>query len=237
MKLSVLNPQCLSLAAVLLLGPTGSLIPFAAKAAIQGPVCRGTLLQLNLRESGKSQTESFRFNLRLEAEASSSAAALEQFSGRLARLREALEPLVIGKLVIPAPTTHSTGGPAQSKGNQASTSITGTVGRSNYDSLIERAGGLEGVRLQGMTSLPSAEGQDRLQDQLLERALERGRRQAERTAVALKLRRVALLRIDQRSHSTARPSPMSVSGAPRFRPEEAPLPKASLSFALDHCLN
>ena len=214
-----------------------SLLPNSAKAQIQGPSCRGTLLQLNLRESGESRTESFRFNLRLESEASSSAAALEQLSGRLARLRVALEPLVIGGLVIPAPNTYATGGSAQSKGYRASTSITGTVGRSNYDSLIERAGGLEGVRLQGMTSLPSAEGQDRLQDQLLERALERGRRQAERTAVALNLRRVALLRIDQRSHSTARPSPMAVSAAERFRPEEAPLPKASLSLALDYCLN
>lgn len=237
MKLSALHPQCLPLVAVLLLGPTGSLIPFAAKAEIQGPVCRGTLLQLNLRESGESRTESFRFNLRLESEASSSAAALEQLSGRLARLRVALEPLVIGGLVIPAPNTYATGGSAQSKGYRASASITGTVGRSNYDSLIERAGRLEGVRLQGMTSLPSAEGQDRLQDQLLERALQRGRRQAERTAVALNLRRVALLRIDQRSHSTARPSPMAVSAAERFRPEEAPLPKASLSLALDYCLN
>ena len=214
-----------------------SLLPNSAKAQIQGPSCRGTLLQLNLRESGESRTESFRFNLRLESEASSSAAALEQLSGRLARLRVALEPLVIGGLVIPAPNTYATGGSAQSKGYRASTSITGTVGRSNYDSLIERAGRLEGVRLQGMTSLPSAEGQDRLQDQLLERALQRGRRQAERTAVALNLRRVALLRIDQRSHSTARPSPMAVSAAERFRPEEAPLPKASLSLALDYCLN
>ena len=214
-----------------------SLLPNSAKAQIQGPSCRGTLLQLNLRESGESRTESFRFNLRLESEASSSAAALEQLSGRLARLRVALEPLVIGGLVIPAPNTYATGGSAQSKGYRASTSITGTVGRSNYDSLIERAGRLEGVRLQGMTSLPSAEGQDRLQDQLLERALQRGRRQAERTAFALNLRRVALLRIDQRSHSTARPSPMAVSAAERFRPEEAPLPKASLSLALDYCLN
>ena len=214
-----------------------SLLPNSAKAQIQGPSCRGTLLQLNLRESGESRTESFRFNLRLESEASSSAAALEQLSGRLARLRVSLEPLVIGGLVIPAPNTYATGGSAQSKGYRASTSITGTVGRSNYDSLIERAGRLEGVRLQGMTSLPSAEGQDRLQDQLLERALQRGRRQAERTAVALNLRRVALLRIDQRSHSTARPSPMAVSAAERFRPEEAPLPKASLSLALDYCLN
>ena len=128
-------------------------------------------------------------------------------------------------------------GSQPSSGYRAATTITGTVGRSNYDTLIQRAGRLLGVRLQGMTSLPSAEGQDRLQDQLLEKALQRGRSQAERTASALGLRRVALLRIDQRSHASARPSAMGVSARPRFRPEEAPLPKASISLALDYCLN
>ena len=214
-----------------------SLLPHSAKAQIQGPACRGTLLQLNLRESGESRTERFRFNLRLDAEASTSAAALKQLGGRLARLRKELEPLVIGRLVIPAPSTYATAGSAQFKGYRASTSISGTVGRSSYDTVIERAARLPGVRLQGMTSLPSAEGQDRLQDQLLEKALQRGRRQAERTASALGLRRVALLRIDQRSHASARPSAMGVNASPRFRPEEAPLPKASLSLALDYCLN
>ena len=234
---SELNPPVISLAAALLLGPAISLLPHAAKAEIQGPVCRGTLLQLNVHESGESRTDRFRFNLRLEAEGSTTAAALEQLSGRQARLREALEPLVVGRFVIPAPNTYAMDGAQPSSGYRAATTITGTVGRSNYNTLIQRAGRLPGVRLQGMTSLPSPEGQDRLQDQLLETALQRGQRQAERTAAALRLRRVALLRIDQRSHSTARPSPMAVSEAARFRPEEAPLPKASLTLALDYCLS
>ena len=225
------------MATALLVLPAVSLFPLAALAEIQGPECRGTLLQLNLRESGESPTESFRFNLRLEAQASTSAAALEQLGGRLARLRKELEPLVISRLVIPAPRTYATAGSAQLKGYRASTSISGTVGRSNYDTLIQRAGRLPGVRLQDMTSLPSAEGQDRLQDQLLEKALQRGRRQAERTASALGLRRVVLLRIDQRSHASTRLSAMGVNASPRFRPEEAPLPKASISLALDYCLN
>ncbi|WP_114993529.1 SIMPL domain-containing protein [Synechococcus sp. UW179A] len=234
---SELNPPLISLAAAVLLAPAVSLLPHAAKAEIQGPVCRGTLLQLNLRESGESRTDRFRFNLRLEAEASTSAAALEQLSARQSRLRDQLEPLVVGRLVIPAPNTFAMAGSQPSKGYRASTTITGTVGRSNYEPLIQRAGRLPGVRLQGMTSLPSAEGQDRIQDQLLERALERGRRQAERTAAALRLRRVALLRIDQRSHASVRPAAMAVSAAPRFRPEEAPLPTASLTLALDYCLS
>ena len=234
---SDLNRHLNKLAIALLVLPTVSLFPLAARAQIQGPVCRGTLLQLNLRESGESPTESFRFNLRLEAEAPTSAAALDQLGDRQDRLRQQLEPLVQGRLVIPAPNTYEMAGSKSSSGFRAVTTITGTVGRGNYDTLIQRAGRLPGVRLQGMTSLPSSSGQNRLQEQLLERALQRGRRQAERTAAALKLRRIALLRIDQRSHSSLRPSPMGVSAAPRFRPEEAPLPTGSLSLALDYCLS
>ena len=227
----------MSLLAAPLLLQSAALLPRAVKAEIQGPVCRGTLLQLNVRETGESRTDRFRFNLRLEAEASTTSGALEQLSGRQARLREVLEPLVDGRLVIPAPNTYAMDGSQPSSGYRAATTITGTVGRSNYNTLIQRAGRLPGVRLQGMTSLPSAEAQDRLQDQLLEKALQRGQREAERTAAALGLRRVALLRIDQRSHATVRPAPMAVGAVSRFRPEEAPLPKASLSLALDYCLN
>ena len=234
---SDLNRHLNKLAIALLVLPTVSLFPLAALAEIRGPECRGILLQLNLRESGESPTESFRFNLRLEAEAPTSAAALDQLGDRQDRLREQLEPLVQGRLVIPAPNTYEMADSKSSSGFRAVTTITGTVGRGNYDTLIQRAGRLPGVRLQGMTSLPSSSGQNRLQEQLLERALQRGRRQAERTAAALKLRRIALLRIDQRSHSSLRPSPMGVSAAPRFRPEEAPLPTGSLSLALDYCLS
>ncbi|WP_413324300.1 SIMPL domain-containing protein [Synechococcus sp. MIT S9503] len=234
---SDLNRHLNKLAIALLVLPTVSLFPLAALAEIRGPECRGILLQLNLRESGESPTESFRFNLRLEAEAPTSAAALDQLGDRQDRLRQQLEPLVQGRLVIPAPNTYEMAGSKSPSGFRAVTTITGTVGRGNYDTLIQRAGRLPGVRLQGMTSLPSSSGQNRLQEQLLERALQRGRRQAERTAAALKLRRIALLRIDQRSHSSLRPSPMGVSAAPRFRPEEAPLPTGSLSLALDYCLS
>ena len=234
---SDLNRHLNKLAIALLVLPTVSLFPLAALAEIRGPECRGILLQLNLRESGESPTESFRFNLRLEAEAPTSAAALDQLGDRQVRLRQQLEPLVQGRLVIPAPNTYEMAGSKSPSGFRAVTTITGTVGRGNYDTLIQRAGRLPGVRLQGMTSLPSSSGQNRLQEQLLERALQRGRRQAERTAAALKLRRIALLRIDQRSHSSLRPSPMGVSAAPRFRPEEAPLPTGSLSLALDYCLS
>ena len=233
---SALNPAVKSLVAILFFLPAGSLLS-VAQAEIQGPVCRGTLLQLTLLESGESRTDRFRFNLRLESEASTSAAALIQLRDRLARLRDELSPLVIGRLVIPAPNTYVLAASQPSRGYRASTRITGTVARSNYDTLIQRVGRFPGVLLQGMTSLSSPEDQDVLEDRLLEQALQRGRRQAERTAAALGLRRVALLRINQRSDSSIRPVPMAVSAAPRFKPEEAPLPTSRLSLSLDYCLN
>ena len=104
---SALSSSVKSLASALLLLPAVSLLPSSAQAQIQGPACRGTLLQLNVRESGESRTDRFRFNLGIEAEASTSAAALDQLRDRLARLREALEPLVMGRLVIPAPRTYA----------------------------------------------------------------------------------------------------------------------------------
>ena len=165
---SDLNRHLNKLAIALLVLPTVSLFPLAALAEIRGPECRGILLQLNLRESGESPTESFRFNLRLEAEAPTSAAALDQLGDRQDRLRQQLEPLVQGRLVIPAPNTYEMAGSKSSSGFRAVTTITGTVGRGNYDTLIQRAGRLPGVRLQGMTSLPSSSGQNRLQDKLLD---------------------------------------------------------------------
>tara|TARA_B100000212_G_C26965637_1_gene360355 strand:+ start:49 stop:495 length:447 start_codon:yes stop_codon:yes gene_type:complete len=128
------------LAIALLVLPTVSLFPLAALAEIRGPECRGILLQLNLRESGESPTESFRFNLRLEAEAPTSAAALDQLGDRQDRLRQQLEPLVQGRLVIPAPNTYEMAGSKSSSRFRALTTITGTVGRGNYDTLIQRAG-------------------------------------------------------------------------------------------------
>ena len=52
--------------------------------------------------------------------------------------------------------------------------ITGEVSRDDYDTLIQAAGRLPGVRLQGMTSLASSESRASLADQLLKQALEKG---------------------------------------------------------------
>ena len=188
------------------------------RAQVQGPRCSGTVLQLTVQEQGHTRTDRFRFMLRLEAEASNAAAALEQLNGRLARVRTELRPLVQGDLEVPAPNTFPIGQSQSPDRYRASTTIRGSVSRSQYDTLIQRAGRLPGVRLQGMTSLASVQGQTELEERLLKRALERGQSQAASTASALGLSQVKLLRIDQRSQPATRGLAMAATAAPASGP-------------------
>ena len=157
-------------------------------------------------------------------------------NGRLAEARQAIQPLALGRLTIPAPRSYSRGGTSGPRLERASTTITGEVSRDNYNALIQAAGRLLGVRLRGMTSLASSDSRASLADQLLKQALETGRRRAQATARALGLRKVELLLIDQRG-STQRPMQMAArKESTGFRPGEAPKPSQSLTLKLDYCL-
>ncbi len=199
--------------------------------------CQGTLLQIQVNERGTSRSDRFRFSLGLEAENASKDAAMTALNDRLAKARQVIQPLVLGRLTIPAPRNYSIGGGASGpRLERASTTITGEVSRANYDAVIQAAGRLPGVRLQGMTSLASSESSASLADRLLKQALETGQRRSEATARALGLRKVELLLIDQRG-STYRPMAMAARmGEASFRPREAPKPSQSLTLKLDYCL-
>lgn len=199
--------------------------------------CQGTLLQTKVHQTGTTRSERFRFSLGLEAEASTKSEAMALLNERLEQARRQVRPLALGRLTIPAPRSHAHGGgQAGPRREKASTSLRGEVSRANYDAIIQLAGRLPGVRLQGMTSLSSDAGQVTLQTQLMKQALDEGRRQAEAMASALGLRRVALLRIDQRG-AGYRPMPLaSVDRAERFNPGEAPRPRQSIGLDLDYCL-
>ena len=111
------------------------------------------------------------------------------------------------------------------------------MSRSNYDPLIQQAGRLPGVSLQGMTSLSSTDGARSLQQQLLERALATGRRQAQSTQQLLGLSKIRLIRMDRRSGGgLLRASALSRSEK-SFDPSEAPKPRQSIRLNLDYCLN
>ncbi len=159
---------------------------------------------------------------------------MRAFNARLAEARHAIRLLALSQLTIAAPRSYSVGGGAAgSRLERASTTITGEVRHENYDVLIQAAGRLPGVRLQGTTSLASSDSSASLADHLLKKALESGRRRAQATARALGLRKVELLLIDQRG-STHRPMPLVARmGEASFRPGEAPKPSQNLTLKLN----
>ena len=200
--------------------------------------CDGTLLELAVVEEGTSRTDRFEFSLQLEAQASSKQEALNELNRRLGTVRRKISDLAMEGLIVSAPRTYTVGRTTTSpQRHKATTSIKGEVSRSNYDPLIQQAGRLPGVSLQGMTSLSSSAADRSLEQQLLERAMANGRRQAESTQNLLGLRRLRLIRIDQRSGGGhLRASAMSRSQR-SFDPSEAPKPRQSIRLNLDYCLN
>ena len=218
-----------------------ALMPLAMVQPAQaggGDRCGGTRYQLQVSQSGTTAFDRFSFNLGLSAEAATRADAMQQINARLERLRSALTPLVSGRLTVPAPTTYAIGGGnAGSRRERANTSVSGEVSKANYDALIQAAGKLPGVNLNGFTSLAESGSAQTLQTQLMRQALADGKRQAQATADALGLRRVQLLRINQRGGYTPRPMAYDRALSASFNPDEAPAPRNSVSLALDYCLS
>jgi uncharacterized protein YggE len=213
-------------------------LPLTLPVQAQPLTCNGTLLQLEVQQQGSAAFDRFRFNLGLEAEAPTKAAALDQMKARLAAVRKAVTPLVSGKLTIPAPTTYrSGGGSAGPVRERATTTVAGTVSKANYDALIQAAGRLPGVNLRGFTAEAASSSEAQLRTRLLREALADGQRQAQATADALGLRRVQLLRIDQRGGGSIRPMPYAMAARNSFNPDEARAPQSSVSLGLDYCLS
>lgn len=246
LRLAPLRP--VGLAALAGLNLAGLALAPAAGLAFEAPLgmaaghgrCGGTLLQLQVEQSGTAAFDRFRFDLGLEAEAPSKAEAMALLNSRLATLRAALRPLASGELTIPAPSTYRSGGGtgpgATPVREHASTAVSGVVRKAQYDALIQTAGRLPGVNLRGFTAQAAGGSEAELQASLLRQALAEGRRQADLTASALGLRRVQLLRIDQRGGGGPRPMPFARMAADSFNPNEAPAPERSVSLALDYCL-
>ncbi len=73
-------------------------------------VCNGTLLQIQVNERDTTRSDRFRFSLGLEADNPSKDAAMSTLDARLAEARQAIQPLAMGRPMIPAPCSYSTGG-------------------------------------------------------------------------------------------------------------------------------
>ena len=202
-----------------------------------GDRCGGTVYQLQFSQSGTTAFDRFRFNLGLDAEAGTKAEVMEQISSRLERLRTALTPLVSGRMTIPAPRTFVIGGgSAGLRRQRASTSVSGEVSKANYDALIKAAGTLPGVSLRGFTSLAASSSAETVQAQLMRQALADGKRQAQATADALGLRRVQLLRINQRGGYGPQLMAYGRASLDGFNPDEASVTRESLNLSLSYCL-
>ena len=217
-----------------------ALMPLAMVQPAQaggGDRCSSTLYQLQVSQSVTTAFDRFRFNLGLSAEAASQADAIKQLNARLERVRSALTPLVSGRMTIPSPRTYAIGGgSAGPRRQRATTNVSGEVSKANYDALIQAAGKLPGVNLNGFTSLAASGSAETLQAQLIRQALADGKRYAQATADALGLQRVQLLRINQRGGYAPRPMAYNRALAASFNPDEAPAPRNSVSLALDYCL-
>ena len=172
------------------------------------------------------------------AEGASEKAALQQLQERLQRLRLALEPLVVGTLTVPAPSTHQRGSQVDAERRYtASTGVSGDVKRSTYNALIEAVGGLAGVRLQGMTSQADPGDAELVRQRLTVAALRRGTAEAEAMAAAIGVSRVRLLRIN-RPDAMVRPRAIPLETARSgFQPDEAPKPLQTLRLQLDYRLS
>ena len=216
----------------------GPALALVAPAQAQPLTCTGTLLQLQVQEQSSAAFDRFRFNLGLDAEAPTKAAALDQLNARLAAVRKAVTPLASGKLTIPAPSTYrSGGGSTLPVRERATTTVSGLVSKPNYDALIQAAGRLPGVTLRGFTAEAASGSEAQLRTRLLREALAEGQRQAQATADALGMRRVQLLRIDQRGGGSIRPMPYVMAARNSFNPDEARAPQSSVSLGLDYCLS
>jgi uncharacterized protein YggE len=230
--------SALRCAAAVVVWSAGTLVAPAPLLA-QPLACSGTLLQLQVQEQGRAAFDRFRFNLSLEAEAATKAAALDQLNARLAAVRQAVTPLASGKLTIPAPSTYRIGASSSGPGrDRASTLVSGVVSKANYNALIQLAGRLPGVNLGGFTAEAASGSEAQLRTRLLRAALAEGQSQAQITADALGLGRVQLLRIDQRGGGgVIRPMPLAMAARSSFSPDEAQAPESSVSLALDYCLS
>ena len=179
-----------------------------------GDRCSGTSYQLQVSQSATTAFDRFRFNLGLSAEAVSQADAMKQLNARLERVRSVLTPLVSGRMTIPASRTHAIGGgSAGTRRQRATTNVSGEVSKANFDAMIEAAGQVPGVNLNGFTSLAVSGSAETLQAHLMRQALEDGKRQAQVTADALGPRRVQLLRINQRGGYRPRLMPHNHEGS------------------------
>ena len=231
-----------SLALLAALTPPLLTLPAARAAQVQLQLsCQGTVLEARGSAMVKRPISKLRFNLALEAVASTSKGALQLLQERLDPVRQRLKALQVQELRVSSPSVWnryvSAGKPAEF---EASSQVSGQLAPTELQQLISQVGGLPGVRL----SPVDAEA-DRTADAATNRRLLQGayadalqRAQALAEAVGLK----SLKPLQMQVEGGYRPSRMSMlaesasrRGPAPFDPNELNEPTDQLSLEVTFC--
>ena len=211
-----------------------------APAGAQGQLrCRGTRGEARGAAAPERTSRQLRRSLSLEAEGSTSDAALGLLQTRLAAVRSGLQTLGVEELRVSSPRTwprtDARGRPA---GVQASLSLSGRLAPQALQPLIRQVGSLAGVRLAPVTPLADPAEDLAVRRRLLAAAVQDARAQALEVAAAIGRQRLDPLEV-QLDGVEARPVPMMARAAdaapPPFDPAELAPPRERLSLLMRFC--
>jgi uncharacterized protein YggE len=201
--------------------------------------CSGAVLEARGSATLRRTIDRLRVELRLEADASSASAALQQLQQRLEAVRRSLQSLQIQELRVTSPSVWqravAPGRPAQFDANAQ---VSGKLAPEQLQRLISEVGGLPGVRLAPVEAQADASGDAAANRQLMQAAYRDALQQAQMLAAALGLR--TLRPLQAQADGGVRPGPMlaRARGLPApaaFDPRELSEPTDQLSLAVTFC--
>jgi uncharacterized protein YggE len=217
------------------------LVPLAGLAQSQVQLaCTGTLVEARGSAELKRPTQRLRFSLALEAEGSSTEAALGSLQRRLAAVRTTLKNLQVVDLEVTSPATWQRPASRERPGAvQASLQVSGQLAPAQLQPLVRQVGGLQGVRLSPVATEADAAGDRAARRQLLRAAYQDALQQAQDVAAAIGLR--GLQPLEVLLEGGGRPVAMRAmamaadAAVPPFDPAELSVPMERLSQQVRFC--
>jgi len=220
-------------AALALIQPVG-----AAQVQLQLS-CSGAVLEARGSATLKRTIDRLRVELRLEADASSANAALQQLQQRLEAVRRSLQSLQLQDLRVTSPSVWQRSmAPGRPAPFEASAQVSGKLAPAQLQRLISEVGGLPGVRLAPVEAQADASGNATANRQLMQAAYRDALQQGQLLAAVLGLRTLRPLQVQV--DGGVRPAPMlamarGLSAPAAFDPRELSEPTDQLSLAVTFC--
>ena len=214
------------------------LLPAAGLAQSQVQLaCTGTLVEARGSAELKRPTQRLRFSLTLEAEETSTDAALASLQRRLAEVRTTLKSLQVVDLEVTSPSTWQRPASRDKAGAVlASLQVSGQLAPTQLQSLVRQVGGLPGVRLAPVATEADRPGDRAARATLLRAAYQDALQQGLDLAGAMGLKGV-LKPIEVLLEGGSRPGlkmVMAAEAAP-FDPAELAAPVDRLSLQVRFC--